>query len=100
MLDQAAERFVADVVVPTAAQPRGLPRLRALVDRWVDYLAEGLFQYGCFITARRARCTGSRGPLRHRTMDIVDGWRELLGDQVRSAQALATSRPTATRTTW
>src|SRR5690606_10189668 len=37
VLDAAAERFVAHVLHPALRQPRGLPRLRAIMEGWFDW---------------------------------------------------------------
>ena len=40
VLKQYAARFVDGVLRPAVARPRGLPRLRALLERWLAHLAE------------------------------------------------------------
>src|SRR3954453_13106331 len=50
-LDRARERFIDVVIRPTLAAPRGVARVRALFDRWLDWETVSL-QGGCvFVTA-------------------------------------------------
>lgn len=50
-LERARERFTDVVVRPTLAAPRGITRVRTLVDRWLDWETEAL-RGGCiFVTA-------------------------------------------------
>src|SRR6187200_2559100 len=37
VLDEAVERFIALVVTPALKMPRGEPRLRSLLERWLDW---------------------------------------------------------------
>lgn len=49
VLRTAADRFIAHVVRPALAAPRGEPRLRALFDRWLQW--EKLLPGGCPMVA-------------------------------------------------
>lgn len=47
----AAEVFTEQVITPALTAPRGLPRLDALMERWLDYSRRRVFPGGCFFAA-------------------------------------------------
>src|SRR5712691_5887824 len=52
VLEEATARFVALVVTPALKKPRGEPRVRALLDRWLDWSRADFLPGGCiFVTA-------------------------------------------------
>src|SRR3954469_3795843 len=54
-VEHAASRFIAQVVQPAyRATPEGPDRLRALVDGYLDHMAEEVFPGGCFWAAASA----------------------------------------------
>src|SRR4051812_36136467 len=53
-LEHARERFVEAVITPSRSSRAGLPRLRALVKRWIAYADEPLFAGGCYRAANMA----------------------------------------------
>jgi AcrR family transcriptional regulator len=83
----AREIFVAEVVDPIRAAPRGLPRLQALLDAKLDYLKRGVFSGGCFFDAARLEYDSRRpGPVRDAILDEFGAWSKLVADCVRAAQ--------------
>jgi AcrR family transcriptional regulator len=78
VLEAYAQSFVADVLQPAVRAPRGLPRLRTVLDRWVAWLAREAGQ-GCLMMAGAAEYDDRPGPLRDAMVAIVTGWKgELL----------------------
>jgi AcrR family transcriptional regulator len=75
---EAADRFVAEVVQPALAEEEGLPRLRALCDRYVDYLERSVFSGGCFFAAATAEFDDRPGPVRDAVRTGVAAWLGLL----------------------
>ncbi|MFB9686455.1 TetR/AcrR family transcriptional regulator [Amycolatopsis plumensis] len=47
-IDAALEIFRAHVVTPARAVEPGLPRLRAVCEKWLDYFQQRIFPGGCF----------------------------------------------------
>jgi AcrR family transcriptional regulator len=47
VLRAARERFIADVLQPSFGEPRGIPRLRAIFDRWLDWQEGKVTPGGC-----------------------------------------------------
>lgn len=78
VLADYAQRFVDDVLRPAVRAPRGLPRLRTILDRWVAWLAREVEQ-GCLMMAGAAEYDDRPGPLRDALVALVAGWKgELL----------------------
>lgn len=82
VLDSAAERFVDMVVAPALKQPRGLPRLEMLFERWLTWETDGL-SGGCPFIAASHEFDDRSGPVRDR---LVSHLRDLLGAITRAAQ--------------
>jgi AcrR family transcriptional regulator len=61
VIEHAREQFVTRVIAPALKVPRGEPRLRALVDRW---LAWGSDPGGCIFMALSAELDDRPGPAR------------------------------------
>ena len=64
VLEHAAQRYGERVFVPALKIERGLPRLRALFERWLDWaLASGL-PGGCIMISAAAEYDDRPGPIR------------------------------------
>lgn len=62
--ERAVEEFVAEVWAPVARRPAGLPRLLALIDRWLAYHRSRSLPGGCFVTTATIEFDARPGPLR------------------------------------
>ena len=51
VLESAAERFVAEIILPAIKQPRGLPRVRALFENWVVWSQSSKREGGCLFVS-------------------------------------------------
>lgn len=94
----ASEIFLAAVVAPARAQPKGMPRLRSLVDSWLGYVERRVFPGGCFMVATLSEFDSRPGPVRDALAAAQRGWLSLLERQIAVAQAagdLPTSPPAA-----
>jgi len=63
VIREYAARFVDEVLRPAVQRPRGLPRLRALLARWLALLARELTQ-GCLMISGASEYDDRPGPLR------------------------------------
>src|SRR5690349_8527699 len=72
ILELAAAQFTDEVFRPALAKPRGIPRLRAIFDRW---LAWGQKPGGCLFIAASAELDDQPGPVRD---ELVRQQRQLL----------------------
>lgn len=72
VLDHAAASFVERVAQPALAAPRGIPRLRALFERWVEW--DGALPGGCVFVAAASELDDRPGPVRERLVDLQQQW--------------------------
>ena len=87
-IDAAEDVFRTEVLDPSLAEPEGLPRLRALCERFLDHVEQGVFPGGCFFASAAAELDTRPGPLRDRIAEVYDGWVALLEGSVLRAQEL------------
>jgi AcrR family transcriptional regulator len=85
-IERARQIFVDAVVRRAMMAPRGLPRLWALCDSWLDYASRGVFRGGCFFTAVSAEFDSRPGPIRDRVAALMKEWLSTLSVAVRKAQ--------------
>jgi AcrR family transcriptional regulator len=87
-IEHAAKRFIAEVVEPAYRdKSEGPERLRALVDRYIDHLADGVFPGGCFWSAASAEFDGRPGPVRDAVKGGTAAWLAELERQAKAAGA-------------
>ncbi|MEV6279080.1 TetR/AcrR family transcriptional regulator [Nocardia sp. NPDC051832] len=84
-IDHARRLFVDAVVRPAHVEPVGVQRLRALVERWIDYAVTPLFAGGCFWTATLAEFDSVPGPIRDALLAGKAEWITALADELRRA---------------
>ena len=85
-VDHAAAMFVAEVIDPARAAPRGLARVWALCDRMIDYSERQVFPGGCFFAATSFEFNNRPGPVRDRIEAMIRSWRSYLEHAVEQAQ--------------
>ena len=64
VLEHAAQRYGEQVFVPVLKIERGLPRLRALFERWLDWTIESGLPGGCIMISAAAEYDDRPGPIR------------------------------------
>jgi AcrR family transcriptional regulator len=62
--DTAVAHFTQKVWRPVASRQPGLPRLLALIDRWLSYHQRRALPGGCFVTTATVEFDARPGPLR------------------------------------
>jgi AcrR family transcriptional regulator len=62
--EQAVESFTREVWLPVVKREPGLPRLLALIDRWLAYHRSRVLPGGCFVTTATIEFDARPGPLR------------------------------------
>jgi AcrR family transcriptional regulator len=82
----AREVFISHVVAPALAHPAGTPRLRALVDAWLEYVGSGVFPGGCFMAAVVPEFDTRPGAVRDALLEARREWIGLLTQEVSVAQ--------------
>ncbi|WP_067824169.1 TetR/AcrR family transcriptional regulator [Nocardia inohanensis] len=84
-LEEARVVFVDAVIRPALTAAAGTDRLRALLDRWIDYAAAPLLPGGCFWSANLAEFDSRPGPVRDALRENRQQWLALLADQLMTA---------------
>ncbi|MBX3270752.1 MAG: TetR/AcrR family transcriptional regulator [Sandaracinaceae bacterium] len=85
VLDEARDRFVAGVIAPAFRAPRGLPRIRALFQRWLEWDAAGFQPGGCLFMAAAMELDDQPGPARDHLVATQRDWIEALQQAARIA---------------
>jgi AcrR family transcriptional regulator len=80
LLDWTAERFGRTVVMPALRQPRGLPRLRAIMSAWFDWVRDN--PDGCIMLGAAGEYDGRPGVLRDRVVVWLSEWRTQLAKAI------------------
>jgi AcrR family transcriptional regulator len=87
VLDTASAQFVARVVKPALAEPRGEPRLTALFTRWLAWAKSQNMPGGCLFVAAAVELDDRPGKLRDRLVALQKGWLDIMANVVRSGVA-------------
>ena len=74
VLEHAAATFVQIVVRPALAHPRGVPRVRALFERWLEWTRSGPLPGGCLFVAAATEVDDRPGPVRDRLQQLQRDW--------------------------
>ncbi|MEV0365632.1 TetR/AcrR family transcriptional regulator [Nocardia fusca] len=82
------EVFVEQIITPALRVPRGLPRVRTLVERWLGYITDPVFPGGCFRAAVLAEFDSRPGPVRDAVAADHEDWMTFLAGEIRKAQEL------------
>ena len=73
------------VLRPALNRPRGLPRLRALLENWLALLAEEI-EAGCILMAGACEYDDRPGALHDALVAMVEGWKSELVRAIQAAQ--------------
>ncbi len=78
VIEEFGRRFLADVFVPAMQQPKGLPRLDMIVQRWIVRMRDVEVHSGCIYTAGAFELDDREGELRDTLHAEVTRWRAAL----------------------
>jgi len=78
VIDEWGRRFIDDVFVPAMQQPKGLPRLEAIVQRWIARTRDVETRTGCIFSAGAFELDDREGPLRDHLHGEIVRWRAAL----------------------
>ncbi|MBS0309372.1 MAG: TetR/AcrR family transcriptional regulator [Proteobacteria bacterium] len=93
VLDEFDRRFVEAVFQPAMTQPRGLPRLHALMENWIKRIGNARELNSCLYIAGSFEFDDVSGSLRDRLEQGVLRWRDTLRRTVLQAQEAGQLRP-------
>jgi AcrR family transcriptional regulator len=88
LLRTAEEAIGREVVAPAMEAPEGLPRLRALVGRWLGWASRSGLPGGCPLYGAAFEFDDAQGPVRDYLTESKREWTEMLEGLVREAVAL------------
>ncbi|NRF69265.1 TetR/AcrR family transcriptional regulator [Aquincola sp. S2] len=78
VVEEYDRRFLQDVFVPAMREPRGLPRLDAIMRLWLQRVRTVELSTGCIYCAGAFEYDDRDGPVRDRLKDGVLRWRSAL----------------------
>ncbi|WP_332814303.1 TetR/AcrR family transcriptional regulator [Ramlibacter sp.] len=78
VVEEFGRRFIDEVFVPSMQQPKGLPRLQAIVQRWVARTRDVDARTGCIYSAGAFELDDRQGALRDQLHGEVVRWRAAL----------------------
>ena len=87
VLEQATERFIARVVRPALAAPRGEPRLAAVVSGWIQWFRDEDPARGCVFLSLASEYDDRPGPVRDAVVRSQREWLDFLAGAARLAIA-------------
>ncbi len=85
LLGRMAEVAVAHVVLPAMDMPEGLPRLEAVVGRWLGWTQQVGLRGGCPVAAATFELDDVEGAVREHVLTMDSDWRSFLAELVRAA---------------
>lgn len=91
VVDAAAQHFVQYVLPPAAQAQRGLPRIRAVLHAWFDWIRHN--RGSCLLLAAISEYDDRPGPLRNRIVAYQSRWRDELARAVTIAIECGALRP-------
>lgn len=78
VIEEYDRRFLTDVFVPAMQAPKGLPRLNAMIRRWIERARIVEAHTGCIYVAGAFELDDREGHLRDQLLKGVMGWRAAL----------------------
>jgi AcrR family transcriptional regulator len=86
-VEAAGQIFLEKVVQPALRSPRGLPRLKAMLEHWLRYVERIVFRGGCFFAAASAEFDSRPGAVRNQIAELTNAWMLGLREEIAFAQA-------------
>ena len=79
--------FSAQVTGPASDESDGMPRLRGLIDNFLQHVEDGVFPGGCFFASTTAELDTQSGPVRDCVLAVEDDFLARINSAARRAQA-------------
>jgi AcrR family transcriptional regulator len=86
VVEAVLEQFNDEVIVPALEHPRGLARVHAFVDGYLDYATGDASPGGCFFTAAGTEFERRPGPIRDRLTEIRASWFAMTEEELTAAR--------------
>ncbi|RZJ84871.1 MAG: TetR/AcrR family transcriptional regulator [Massilia sp.] len=85
-------RFEQEVFFPSVREPRGLPRLQSMFDRWLERVSVEIAS-GCIYISGAVEYDDRPGPIREELVKMVQAWQGALQRSARQAIEVGHLRP-------
>ena len=82
----AKQIFLEQVVKPGLTSPRGLPRLKVMLESWLGYVERIVFRGGCFFAAASAEFDSRPGKVRDEIASLTKAWLMALQGEIAFAR--------------
>jgi AcrR family transcriptional regulator len=86
-IEAARGVFTERVVAPSIKSPRGIPRLKAMLSNWLEYVEKIVFRGGCFFAAASAEFDSRPGPVRDQIASLTRAWLIAIEDEINFAKS-------------
>lgn len=86
-VEAAKQLFLEQVANPSVEHPRGVLRLRAMLENWIGYVERIVFRGGCFFAAASAEFDSRPGPVRDEIATLTKAWLAALQREIAFAQS-------------
>ena len=85
VLQSARDRFILKVVAPALQTPRGIPRVRALFEFWIEWANAPFLEGGCIFASTSAELATQPGALRDYLLSSQRDWLGTIAQVARTA---------------
>ena len=82
----AKQIFLEQVLRPGLTSPRGLPRLKVMLESWLGYVEKIVFRGGCFFAAASAEFDSRPGRVRDEIASLTKAWLMALQGEIAFAR--------------
>lgn len=86
-VETAKQIFMEKVVQPALRSPRGLSRLKVMLEHWLGYVERIIFRGGCFFAAASAEFDSRPGAVRDQIAELTKAWMVGLREEIAFAQS-------------
>jgi len=86
-VERAKEIFLEEVMLPATKVPRGVARLKAMLENWLGYVENIVFRGGCFFAAASAEFDSRPGRVRKKIAALTKAWIVALQEEIIFAQS-------------
>jgi AcrR family transcriptional regulator len=86
-IETAKQIFMEQVVQPALQSPRGISRLKAMLENWLGYVERIVFRGGCFFAAASAEFDSRPGAVRDQIAALTKAWMVGLQEEIAFAQS-------------
>jgi AcrR family transcriptional regulator len=86
-VERAKEIFLEEVMLPAMKVPRGVARLKAMLENWLGYVENIVFRGGCFFAAASAEFDSRPGRVRKKIAALTKAWMVALQEEIAVAQS-------------